>query len=109
MVDAFAVFIVDRLIVLVAAGDVVADPDLRSAALFFDEIDNMEELDLSEDVRAEMLLALPMNLLCDDECAGLCPVCGADLNEEVCGCEIKEPEEKTAGENPWGALDQLNL
>ena len=78
--------------------------------LFFDEIDNMEELDLTEDVRAEMLLALPMNLLCDEECAGLCPICGVDLNEEECDCEVEElPEEKDAGENPWSALDQLNL
>ena len=78
--------------------------------LFFDEIDNMEELDISEDIRSEVLLVLPMNLLCDEDCAGLCPVCGADLNEEACDCQIESPEEDaTEGDNPWGALDQLNL
>ena len=39
MVDALAVFIVDRLVVLVAAGDVVADPDFRIAAFGFDQAD----------------------------------------------------------------------
>lgn len=77
--------------------------------LFFDEIDNMEELDVTEDVRAEMLLALPVNLLCDEDCAGLCPVCGADLNEEECDCVIEPPGEDDDKENPWGALDQLKL
>lgn len=78
--------------------------------LFFDEIDNMEELDISEDIRSEVLLVLPMNLLCDEDCAGLCPVCGADLNEEECDCQIESPEEDaTEGDNPWGALEQLNL
>ena len=76
--------------------------------LFFDEIDNMEELDISEDIRSEMLLALPMNLLCDEECAGLCPVCGADWNEVECDCVV-EPQEESSGDNPWGALDQLKL
>ena len=39
MVDAFAVFVVDRLIVFVASGNVVADPDFRSAAFGFDQTD----------------------------------------------------------------------
>ena len=39
MVDAFAVFVVDRLIVFVASGDVVADPDFRLTAFGFDQTD----------------------------------------------------------------------
>ncbi len=89
----------------------VEDEKVRTAdlTLFFDEIDGIEELDISEDIRSEVLLTLPMNLLCDENCAGLCPVCGADLNEEECDCVIEPPEEKDSEENPWGALDQLNL
>ena len=39
VVDAFAVFVVDGLVVLIAAGDVVAYPDFRSAALGFDQLE----------------------------------------------------------------------
>ena len=37
----------------------------------------------------QILLALPMKLLCDEDCRGLCPVCGADLNHTRCGCETE--------------------
>ena len=37
MVDAVTVFVVERLVMLITSGDVVAHPDLRSAALFLDE------------------------------------------------------------------------
>ncbi len=40
-----------------------------------------EELDLSAWARDAFALALPTQLLCREECAGLCPVCAADLNE----------------------------
>jgi uncharacterized protein len=47
-----------------------------------------ESLDL-EDVAAEqVLLALPMRIVCDDECAGLCPQCGANRNiQGACSCD----------------------
>ncbi len=42
------------------------------------------------DVRAalveQVLLGLPMKLLCSEDCRGLCPSCGADRNRETCGC-----------------------
>lgn len=63
-----------------------------------------EEVDISEDVRTELLLELPMNVICFDDCRGLCPVCGADLNKEDCSC-CKEP----SGSLAWGELDQLKL
>jgi uncharacterized protein len=40
-----------------------------------------EELDLSAWARDALALALPAQLLCRPDCAGLCPICGADLNE----------------------------
>jgi uncharacterized protein len=47
-----------------------------------------ESLDL-EDVAAEqVLLALPMRIVCDEKCAGLCPQCGANRNlEGACSCD----------------------
>ena len=48
--------------------------------------DNM--LDLSRLAVEQVLLALPMRVLCTEECAGLCPKCGANLNiADACRCE----------------------
>ena len=63
-----------------------------------------EELDITDDVREEALLLLPMNLLCSPDCRGLCPQCGANLNRETCSCTA-EPDQ----DSPWSALDQLQL
>jgi len=46
-----------------------------------------DEIDLSEPVRENILLALPMKPLCREDCKGLCPRCGSDLNEGPCVCE----------------------
>jgi len=43
-------------------------------------------LDLSDAVREELLLAAPQFVECRDDCRGLCPRCGADLNAGPCGC-----------------------
>ncbi|MCZ7575257.1 MAG: DUF177 domain-containing protein [Ardenticatenaceae bacterium] len=44
-------------------------------------------IDLREVVRQDLLLALPLNPLCQEACGGLCPTCGANLNEGPCECE----------------------
>jgi uncharacterized protein len=38
-------------------------------------------------MREQMYLALPMKPLCRDDCRGLCPTCGANLNLAACGCK----------------------
>lgn len=43
-------------------------------------------LDVSEEVREALLLEIPMAPRCREDCRGLCPRCGADLNEGPCGC-----------------------
>lgn len=43
-------------------------------------------LDLAEAVREEVLLALPQYVECSPDCRGLCPKCGANLNDGPCGC-----------------------
>lgn len=65
----------------------------------------MEVCDISDEVRTEITLALPMNLLCKDDCRGLCPECGADLNREKCSCKPKS----SRGSGVWDALDGLKL
>lgn len=44
------------------------------------------ELDLLEAIQEQVLLALPMRPLCREDCKGLCPRCGEDLNKGSCGC-----------------------
>ena len=43
-------------------------------------------LDLREALEQEVLLAIPQHPLCQDDCAGLCPVCGGDRNRQACDC-----------------------
>lgn len=49
-------------------------------------IDERHILDLTEAVRQYALLAIPMKPLCREDCAGLCSICGHDLNQGPCGC-----------------------
>ena len=47
-----------------------------------------EELDLVALAAEQVMLALPMRIVCDEKCAGLCPRCGANRNEDgACSCE----------------------
>ena len=47
-------------------------------------------IDLAPEVRDEILLALPVSVLCRPECAGLCPVCGGNRNAKACDCVERE-------------------
>ncbi len=44
-------------------------------------------LDVDRLVRDELLPNLPMKVLCDEDCKGICNRCGANLNRESCGCD----------------------
>lgn len=46
-----------------------------------------DEIDLTESLRENILLELPMKPLCSDDCEGLCSTCGANLNEGACKCQ----------------------
>ncbi len=49
-----------------------------------------EEIDLAEPLVEQLLLSLPFQPICKDDCNGLCPHCGVDLNQAKCGCN--EPQ-----------------
>ena len=52
-------------------------------------------IDISDDVRDAVVLAVPLKLLCKEECAGLCPRCGKNLNhtaDGICDCAPKEAD-----------------
>jgi uncharacterized protein len=59
------------------------------------------KLDLSAWARDALALALPDKILCRDDCAGLCPMCGRDLNREP------HEHEEPAGDPRWAALSEL--
>lgn len=46
-------------------------------------------LDITADIRQEMIMRYPMKPLCNELCQGLCPICGKDLNEGKCNCQMK--------------------
>jgi uncharacterized protein len=60
-----------------------------------------DRLDLSAWARDAIALALPDQILCRDDCAGLCPVCGKDLNAEP----HEHVDERT--DPRWAALESL--
>jgi len=59
------------------------------------------QIDLEGMVREAAALELPLAPLCRPDCAGLCPTCGADLNDGPCPCRAAMTDAR------WEALDQL--
>jgi len=57
---------------------------------------------LLEDVlREQVLLALPLKITCREDCKGLCPHCGKNLNEEQCSCNVPMEDPR------WAALKEI--
>ncbi len=54
------------------------------------------ELDTDALVGNEILINWPMKVLCQDDCKGICTVCGKDLNEGDCGCDTFVPDPRMA-------------
>ena len=44
-------------------------------------------IDITQDIREEMILGYPFKFLCKSDCRGLCPKCGQDLNNNKCNCQ----------------------
>jgi uncharacterized protein len=60
-------------------------------------------IDLDPLVREQLVLSLPAYPVCRDDCKGLCPVCGGNLNERECGCDRHVPDPR------WAGLKNLKL
>jgi uncharacterized protein len=83
-----------HLIFAEAGDEEIDDPDVYTIDA------KAAELDLRPAIREEWLLSVPAFALCREECLGLCPVCGADLNVD--------PAHTHAGADPrWDALRGL--
>ncbi len=62
-----------------------------------------DSVDITEDLREELLLQVPGFPVCKEVCKGMCSQCGIDLNKGTCICKKEE------GPTPWSALDDINL
>ena len=74
--------------------------DEGEAEIGFYKGDGME---LEDILREQVLLALPMQRVCRDDCKGICPACGKNRNETMCDCKIETADDR------WGALRNLEL
>jgi len=81
------------------AGSGPKDDDEDDNVVYFDPHD--EEADLTGIIAEEISVNSPMQPLCKENCKGLCPSCGANLNRKACGCkpEVINPA--------WEALKKL--
>ena len=62
-------------------------------------------LDLDLIAQDDILLELPIRMLCSEDCKGLCPVCGCNLNREQCGCQQLEWEPQGRTVRPFADLE----
>lgn len=66
-------------------------------------IDNKHILSLREAIREYLLINMPMKPLCSEDCSGLCPVCGKNLNEDSCLCQWESSDSR------WSPLLSYSL
>ena len=76
------------------------DPDALEEPDSYPLAPDATEIDLAPAVREELVLAVPRYVLCREDCRGLCPRCGHDLNAGPCGCP-------PPADPRWGALAAL--
>lgn len=50
-----------------------------------------DEVPLGDILYEQILLGIPMRHLCSEDCKGLCPICGEDLNRHSCNCRVEKP------------------
>jgi uncharacterized protein len=58
---------------------------------------DQDRIDITDDLRQALLLALPVKPLCDENCRGLCPQCGTNLNHASCDCRPCKTDPRWAG------------
>ena len=58
-------------------------------------------VDLIEVIREQVLLALPMQRICRDDCKGLCPTCGENWNLRECACQPVEADDRWSALRGW--------
>lgn len=76
----------------------------------YELVDEDRVIDLAEPINDAIVMDTPFVVLCQPDCKGLCPSCGANLNEGSCGCAAEaEMDWVDNPENPFAALKNLKL
>lgn len=83
-----------------AAFDIAGESELIGADLEYDSA-SASEIDLTDIVREQLILDVPEQVLCREDCRGLCDRCGADRNVESCECSDRDIDPR------WSALKNL--
>jgi uncharacterized protein len=81
------------------ANDTVGRDDVPETELLVTA--GASEVDISGPVREALLLEIPLQPLCREDCRGLCPICGVNRNEEACECKVEKTDPR------WDALRDL--
>ncbi len=71
----------------------------------FDVLSDDKVIDLTPLIESAILLDLPRVPLCSDDCKGLCPICGTNLNVQTCDCKVDEP----SSTNPFSVLKDIEF
>jgi len=79
----------------------VAPPDQGESDLVLLSSEEGYCYDIFPRVQESIMLSIPMTILCGEDCKGLCPICGVNLNVEECGCKTAEIDPR------WAPLKRL--
>jgi len=90
----------DLLLAPAPSGEAPAEEELSAQQLDVDFYSG-ETVDLEAIIREQIILLIPLKPLCQEDCRGLCPHCGANRNRETCSC----PAEKSG--SPCASLAKL--
>ena len=55
-------------------------------------VDKYQNIEIGESLREEIILSVPTQNLCKENCPGICPTCGVNLNNEACKCNNKKTD-----------------
>ena len=82
------------------------EPFTEDEEVEYDQLTDGKKIDLTTLCQSTLALAFPYITLCSDDCKGLCPQCGTNLNNETCSCSTEEPDDST---NPFAVLKNLKF
>ncbi len=75
----------------------------------FDVLPDDHIIDLEPLIKAALIVEAPAVPLCKEDCLGICPTCGANLNEGPCGCATDTDNSFEEAQNPFAVLKNLSF
>jgi uncharacterized protein len=76
------------------------EKELDAEELIYEFFDG-EVIEIDRLIAEQIFLTLPVKVLCSEDCRGICPRCGANLNEEACQCKAGN------GQSPFAKLESF--